>query len=70
MSGEGSAQNIPGSTPGSGGGSIREAGGAFGKMEAAREDEYFYRQQKEQMKKIQSKKEQEGQKKETEKSEK
>ena len=31
----------------------REAGGAFGKMEAAREDEYFYRQQKEQMKKIQ-----------------
>lgn len=29
---------------GGGGGSIREAGGAFGKMEAAREDEYFYKQ--------------------------
>jgi hypothetical protein len=29
---------------GGGGGSIREAGGAFGKMEAAREEEYFYKQ--------------------------
>ena len=26
---------------GGGGGAIREAGGAFGKMEAAREEEYF-----------------------------
>lgn len=26
---------------GGGGGSIREAGGSFGKMEAAREEEYF-----------------------------
>lgn len=34
---------------GGGGGSIREAGGAFGKMEAAKEDEYFYRLQKEQL---------------------
>lgn len=25
-------------------GAIREAGGAFGKMEAAREDEFFYKQ--------------------------
>jgi hypothetical protein len=29
---------------GGGGGSIREAGGAFGKMEAAREEEFFYKQ--------------------------
>lgn len=29
---------------GGGGGSIREAGGAFGKQEAAREEEYFYKQ--------------------------
>lgn len=28
---------------GGGGGSIREAGGSFGKMEAAREEEYFYK---------------------------
>ncbi|XP_075992809.1 ATPase inhibitor mai-2, mitochondrial-like isoform X2 [Anticarsia gemmatalis] len=34
---------------GGGGGSIREAGGAFGKMEAGREEEYFYRKQKEQL---------------------
>lgn len=27
---------------GGGGGSIREAGGSFGKMEAAHEDQYFY----------------------------
>lgn len=33
---------------GGGGGSIREAGGAFGKMEAAREEEYFYKQVKQQ----------------------
>lgn len=29
---------------GGGGGAIREAGGAFGKMEAAHEDQYFYNQ--------------------------
>ncbi|KAL0851502.1 hypothetical protein ABMA28_007293 [Loxostege sticticalis] len=42
----------PGSGAGKGGGAggaIREAGGAFGKMEAAREDEYFYKKQKEQL---------------------
>ncbi|XP_051160213.1 ATPase inhibitor mai-2, mitochondrial-like [Leptopilina boulardi] len=37
---------------GGGGGSIREAGGAFGKMEAAREDQYFYNQQKKQLKEL------------------
>ncbi|XP_046742835.1 ATPase inhibitor mai-2, mitochondrial-like isoform X2 [Diprion similis] len=37
---------------GGGGGSIREAGGSFGKMEAAREDQYFYNQQKEQLKNL------------------
>jgi len=31
---------------GGGGGSIREAGGGFGKMEAAREEEFFYKQVK------------------------
>jgi ATPase inhibitor, mitochondrial len=31
--------------PGGGsGGSIRDAGGAFGKMEVAHEEEYFYKQ--------------------------
>ncbi|GMS79906.1 hypothetical protein PENTCL1PPCAC_2081, partial [Pristionchus entomophagus] len=35
---------------GGSGGSIRDAGGAFGKMEAAREDEYFYKLQKAQLK--------------------
>ncbi|CAH3966024.1 unnamed protein product [Pieris brassicae] len=42
----------PGSGAGKGGGaggSIREAGGSFGKMEAVREDEYFYKKQKEQL---------------------
>ncbi|CAG9796953.1 unnamed protein product [Diatraea saccharalis] len=39
---------------GGGGGSIREAGGAFGKMEAAREDEYFYKKQKEQIANLKS----------------
>lgn len=29
---------------GGGGGSIREAGGSFGKMEAAQEDQFFYKQ--------------------------
>ncbi|CAD6190693.1 unnamed protein product [Caenorhabditis auriculariae] len=37
---------------GGSGGSIRDAGGAFGKMEAAREDEYFYKKQKEQLQKL------------------
>ncbi|CAD0194600.1 unnamed protein product [Chrysodeixis includens] len=39
---------------GGGGGSIREAGGAFGKMEAAREDQYFYEKQKEQLQHLKS----------------
>jgi len=34
---------------GGGGGSIRESGGAFGEMEAAREDEYYRRQQAKQL---------------------
>jgi len=45
----------PGSGAGKGGGSggsIRDAGGAFGKMEAAREDEYFYKLQKAQLKQL------------------
>lgn len=36
----------PGSGAGKGGGTggaIRDAGGSFGKMQAAREDEYFYK---------------------------
>ena len=37
---------------GGGGGSIREAGGAFGKAEAAKEEEYFYRKQREQLEKL------------------
>jgi hypothetical protein len=37
---------------GGGGGSIREAGGAFGKSEAAKEEEYFYRKQREQLTKL------------------
>ncbi|KAJ1346953.1 ATPase inhibitor mai-2, mitochondrial [Parelaphostrongylus tenuis] len=37
---------------GGGGGSIRDAGGAFGKMEAAREDEYFYKKQKQQLEEL------------------
>jgi len=42
----------PGSGAGAGGGaggSIREAGGTFGKMEVAREEEYFRRKQAEQL---------------------
>ncbi|XP_055374026.1 ATPase inhibitor mai-2, mitochondrial isoform X2 [Condylostylus longicornis] len=39
---------------GGGGGSIREAGGSFGRMEAAREEEYFYKKQKEQLNKLKS----------------
>ncbi|KOX73114.1 ATPase inhibitor mai-2, mitochondrial [Melipona quadrifasciata] len=37
---------------GGGGGAIREAGGSFGKMEAAHEDQYFYNLQKEQLQKL------------------
>ncbi|XP_012284572.1 ATPase inhibitor mai-2, mitochondrial [Orussus abietinus] len=37
---------------GGGGGTIRDAGGSFGKMEAAHEDQYFYNQQKEQLEKL------------------
>ncbi|XP_055320682.1 ATPase inhibitor mai-2, mitochondrial-like [Sitodiplosis mosellana] len=33
-------------------GAIREAGGAFGKLEAAREEEYFLKRQQEQLKKL------------------
>ncbi|KAK9888433.1 hypothetical protein WA026_000681 [Henosepilachna vigintioctopunctata] len=47
----------PGNGDGKGGGgegSIREAGGAFGKMQAAREEEYFYKKQKEQLKNLKS----------------
>ncbi|EDW08521.1 ATPase inhibitor mai-2, mitochondrial [Drosophila mojavensis] len=40
---------------GGAGGSIREAGGSFGKMEAAREEEFFYKQQKEQLKNLKTK---------------
>ncbi|KPJ00243.1 ATPase inhibitor mai-2, mitochondrial [Papilio xuthus] len=42
----------PGSGAGKGGGTggaIRDAGGSFGKMQAAREEEYFYNKQKEQL---------------------
>ncbi|KAJ0182744.1 hypothetical protein K1T71_002113 [Dendrolimus kikuchii] len=53
--------NVPGGELGSGagkggggGGSIREAGGSFGKMEAAREEEYFYKKQKEQLQGLKS----------------
>ncbi|KAL3186425.1 hypothetical protein MRX96_027473 [Rhipicephalus microplus] len=38
---------------GGAGGSIREAGGSFGKMERAREEEYFRRTQKAQFKMLQ-----------------
>ncbi|KAI4498406.1 hypothetical protein M0802_006585 [Mischocyttarus mexicanus] len=33
-------------------GAIREAGGAFAQMEAAHENQYFYNQQKEQLRKL------------------
>ncbi|CAG2115433.1 unnamed protein product [Medioppia subpectinata] len=39
---------------GGSGGSIRDAGGAFGKQEAAREEEFFRRKQKEQLEKLKS----------------
>ncbi|XP_067125551.1 ATPase inhibitor mai-2, mitochondrial-like [Centruroides vittatus] len=37
---------------GGSGGSVRDAGGSFGKMEAAREEEYFRKKQKEQLQKL------------------
>ncbi|XP_064597620.1 ATPase inhibitor mai-2, mitochondrial-like [Liolophura sinensis] len=37
---------------GGSGGSIREAGGSFGKMEAAREEEYFRKLQSKQLEKL------------------
>jgi len=37
---------------GGSGGSIRDAGGAFGKMEAAHEEEYFRKQRAEQLKQL------------------
>ncbi|XP_014673665.1 PREDICTED: ATPase inhibitor mai-2, mitochondrial-like isoform X2 [Priapulus caudatus] len=37
---------------GGAGGSIRESGGAFGKMEAAREEEYFRKLQSKQLKEL------------------
>jgi len=37
---------------GGSGGAVREAGGAFGKLEAAREEEYFHRRNLEQLKKL------------------
>ncbi|XP_029669054.1 ATPase inhibitor mai-2, mitochondrial-like [Formica exsecta] len=37
---------------GGSGGAIRDAGGSFGKMEAAHEDQYFYNLQKEQLQKM------------------
>ncbi|GMS79519.1 hypothetical protein PENTCL1PPCAC_1694, partial [Pristionchus entomophagus] len=40
---------------GGSGGSIRDAGGAFGKMEAAREYEYFYNLEKFQLKTLKDK---------------
>lgn len=41
-----------GSNRGGRAGAIREAGGAFGQMEIAHEDQYFYNQQKEQIRKL------------------
>ncbi|XP_030560431.1 ATPase inhibitor A, mitochondrial [Drosophila novamexicana] len=40
---------------GGGGGAIREAGGSFGKMEAAHEEQFFHKQQKEQLKNLKNK---------------
>jgi len=37
---------------GGSGGSVRDAGGSFGKMEAAREEEFFRRKQKDQLEKM------------------
>jgi len=40
---------------GGGGGAIREAGGAFDRMEAAREEQFFYNQSKDQLQKLHEK---------------
>ena len=56
MSGEAGETGIPGSgvgKGGGGGGTIRSAGGAFGKREAALEDQYFYEDQKEKLHNLQ-----------------
>ncbi|XP_066964097.1 ATPase inhibitor mai-2, mitochondrial-like isoform X2 [Macrobrachium rosenbergii] len=48
----------PGSGSGEGGGAggvIRDAGGAFGKREAAQEEQYFRKLQEEQLKKLKEK---------------
>ncbi|KAF7388514.1 hypothetical protein HZH68_012456 [Vespula germanica] len=45
-------QSGSGSNRGGRAGAIREAGGAFGQMEIAHEDQYFYNQQKEQIRKL------------------
>ncbi|XP_068241165.1 ATPase inhibitor mai-2, mitochondrial-like isoform X2 [Palaemon carinicauda] len=48
----------PGSGSGDGGGAggaIRDAGGAFGKRQAAQEDQYFRKLQEEQLKKLKEK---------------
>uniref|UniRef100_A0A8R1XP06 ATPase inhibitor, mitochondrial n=1 Tax=Onchocerca volvulus TaxID=6282 RepID=A0A8R1XP06_ONCVO len=51
MSGNSDASfNDPNSTGGAG--SIREAGGAFSRMGMVREEQYFYNQQKEEMKRL------------------
>jgi len=49
-SGSGDALGRGAGKGGGAGGSIREAGGAFGELEAAREEEYFYKLQKAQLK--------------------
>lgn len=53
MSGAGSGSGV--GHGGGAGGSIREAGGAIGMLGAAREEEYFRRQQKEQLDTLKSK---------------
>ncbi|KAK4326677.1 hypothetical protein Pmani_002835 [Petrolisthes manimaculis] len=53
----------PGSGAGQGGGTggtIRDAGGAFGKREAAQEEQYFRKLEEERLKKIKEKKEKQG----------
>jgi len=51
--GHGMGESGSGSGKGGGsGGSVRDAGGAFGKMEAAREEEFFHRKNLEQLKKL------------------
>lgn len=52
MSGGGSEWGSGAGRGGGAGGSVRESGGAFGKMEAAREEEYFRKLQSKQMKEL------------------